>query len=199
MTVEIRPLTPTVGAEIRGIDLRAALSPEEVKTVQAALLEHLVVFFRNQDIAPRQQIAFARQFGEIGIPPFAPKYGDDPELIVLDQVTPKGEGADNWHSDNTFMAEPPLGSILKAVELPALGGDTCFASMYAAYEALSPPMRSWLDGLRAVHDITRPLQKGIAAGHTTADLAELQEQWPPVEHPVVRTHPETGRKALFVN
>jgi len=199
MTIEIQPLTQSVGAEIRGVDLRAALSPEEVKTVHAALLDHLVVFFRNQDITPQQQLAFARQFGEIGIPPFAPKYGDDPELIVLDQESPKGEGADNWHSDNTFMAEPPLGSILKAVKLPALGGDTCFASMYAAYEALSPSLRSWLDGLRAVHDITRPLQKGIAAGHTTADLAEMQERWPPVEHPVTRTHPETGRKALFVN
>ena len=88
-----------------------------------------------------QQISFARQLGTISIPPFAPKYGTDPELIVLDQVSPKGEGADDWHSDNSFMAEPPLGSILKAVQLPALGGDTCFASMYAAYEALSEPMQ----------------------------------------------------------
>jgi taurine dioxygenase len=114
-------------------------------------------------------------------------------------VSPRGEGADNWHSDNTFMAEPPLGSILKAVQLPELGGDTCFASAYAAYEALSPALRGLCDRLTAIHDLTKPLQKAIAAGHSDANLAELQAKWPPVEHPVARTHPVTGRKALYVN
>jgi taurine dioxygenase len=170
-----------------------------VRAIERALLDHLVIFFRAQSITPEQQIAFARCFGEISIPPFAPRYGTNPELVVLDQKSPKGEGADAWHSDNTFMAEPPMGSILRAVELPPLGGDTCFASMVAAYEALSPPIRSLIDGLRAVHDLTLPLQRGIAAGHTTANLEEMQRQWPPVEHPVARTHPVTGRKALFVN
>ncbi len=197
--VDVRPVTPTVGAEIFGVDLREPLSPTAVKAIERALLEHHVIFFRNQDISPEQQIAFARQFGEISIPPFSPKYGDVPELIVLDQTTPKDEGADNWHSDNSFMAEPPLGSILKAVQLPALGGDTCFASMYAAYEALSAPMQLIVDQLEAVHDLTKPLQKAIAAGHSNADLPELQAKWPPVVHPVARTHPVTGRKALYVN
>jgi len=117
----------------------------------------------------------------------------------LDQLSPKGEGADAWHSDNTFMQEPPMGSILKAVQLPSVGGDTCFASMFAAYEALSEPIRRLIDGLEAIHDLTKPLQKAIAAGHSAADLAELQAKWPPVRHPVVRTHPVSGRKALFVN
>ena len=197
--VDVRPVTPTVGAEIFGVDLREPLSPTAVKAIERALLEHHVIFFRNQDISPEQQIAFARQFGEISIPPFSPKYGDVPELIVLDQTTPKDEGADNWHSDNSFMAEPPLGSILKAVQLPALGGDTCFANMVAAYEALSEPMRGLLGNLQAEHDISKPLRKGIAAGHTTANLEDLQAKWPPVRHPVVRTHPVTGRKALYVN
>ena len=125
--------------------------------------------------------AFARCFGELGIPPFAPRYGSNPELVVLDEKNPKGEGADNWHSDNTFMPEPPMGSILRAVLLPPQGGDTCFASMVAAYEALSPAIQRLISGLRAVHDITRPLQKGIAAGHTTASLEEMQKKWPPVE------------------
>ena len=197
--LEVHPLTPTIGAEIRGVDLREPLDPVTLRAVERALLDHLMIFFRDQPLEPAQQIAFARQFGEISIPPFVPKHGTNPELIVLDQVNPKGEGADAWHSDNTFMSEPPLGSILRAVELPPLGGDTCFASMYAAYEALSEPIRRLLDGLRAVHDVTRPLAKGIAAGHVTADLAEVQRRWPPVEHPVVRTHPVTRRKALFVN
>ena len=156
--VDVRPLTPTVGAQIFGVDLREPLSPTAVKAIERALLEHHVIFFRNQDISPEQQIAFARQFGEISIPPFSPKYGDVPELIVLDQTTPKDEGADNWHSDNSFMAEPPLGSILKAVQLPALGGDTCFANMVAAYEALSEPMRGLLVNLQAEHDISKPLR-----------------------------------------
>jgi len=197
--VVVSAVTPEIGAEIAGVDLRQPLSAVDRAAIEQALLDHLVLFFRGQDITPQQQIAFARQFGEISIPPITPKYGTDPELIVLDQVSPKGEGADNWHSDNTFMAEPPMGSILKAVELPPLGGDTCFASAYAAYEALSPALRVLVDGLRAVHDLTKPLQKAIAAGHSTANLEELQQKWPPVEHPVARSHPVTGRKALYVN
>jgi len=195
----IRPLTPTVGAEIEGVDLRQRLSHGEVDAIEEALLAHGVVFFRGQDITPAQQIAFARQMGPVSVPPFAPRYGTDPELVVLDQVSPRGEGADEWHSDNTFMAEPPMGSILKAVQLPTYGGDTCFASMYAAYDALSNAMKRMLEGMEAVHDITRPLQKAIDAGHSEANLAELQRKWPPVTHPVVRTHPITGRRALFVN
>ena len=198
-SLEVRPLTPTIGAEIHGVDLRQPLAAATVAALRRALLDHLVLFFRNQAIDPEQQKAFARHFGRISVPPFAPKYGSDPEFIVLDQASPKGEGADAWHSDNTFMAEPPMGSILKAVTLPPRGGDTCFANMAAAYEALSEPIRRLIDGLRAVHDITKPLRKGIERGHTTADLAELQRLWPPVEHPVVRTHPESGRRALFVN
>ena len=197
--IEILPVTPTIGALVRGVDLREPLAPGEVAALERALLLHHVLFFRDQDLTPEQQIAFARHFGPISIPPFAPKYGQNPELIVLDQQSPKGEGADNWHSDNTFMREPPMGSILRAVLLPPLGGDTCFANMVAAYEALSPPIQRLISGLRAVHDITKPLQKGIAAGHTTANLEEMQKKWPPVDHPVVRTHPRTGRKALFVN
>jgi len=195
----IRPLTPTVGAELEGVDLRRRLTHEEVDAIEEALLAHGVVFFRNQELTPEQHLAFARQMGPVSVPPFAPKYGSDPELVVLDQVSPKGEGADEWHSDNTFMAEPPMGSILRAVQLPTYGGDTCFASMVAAYDALSGAMKRMLDGLEAVHDITQPLQRAIDAGHSNASLAEVQRKWPPVVHPVVRTHPITGRKALFVN
>ena len=197
--MEIRPVTPVVGAEVSGVDLTATVSDANVEQLHEALLEYGVLFFREQDITPDQQLAFARQMGEISVAPIQPKYGSNPEMIVLDQVSPVGEGADEWHSDNTFMAEPPLGSILKAVQLPSCGGDTCFASMYAAYEALSEPIRSLVDGLSAIHDITKPMQRAIAAGHTNVDLAEIQAKMPPVVHPVARTHPVTGKKALFVN
>lgn len=197
--LSIQPVTATIGAEISGVDLSQPLESEARDAIRAALLEYHVLFFRDQDITQAQQIAFARQFGEISIPPFAPKYGTNPEMVVLDQTHPRGEGADAWHSDNTFMAEPPMGSVLHAVLIPEVGGDTCFANSIAAYEALSPAVQRLIDGLTAMHDITKPLAKGIAAGHTTANLAELQAKWPPVEHPVARTHPVTGQKSLFVN
>jgi taurine dioxygenase len=195
----VRPLTAAIGAEITGVDLGAPPDAATVAAIRAALLEHLVLFFRDQHIDDEQHLAFAHAFGPLSISPVATRYQDTPTVTVLDQVSPKGEGADEWHSDNTFMPRPPMGSILRAAQLPPVGGDTCFASMYAAYEGLSPAMRSLVDGLRAVHDITKPLRKAIAAGHSALDLADMQQRWPPVEHPVAATHPETGRKALFVN
>jgi len=197
--LSIQPVTTTIGARVEGVDLREPLGEDMRDAILDALLRHHVLFFRDQDITPDQQVAFAKQFGPISYPPFAPKYGSNPQYIVLDQTHPRGEGADEWHSDNTFMAEPPMGSILRAVQIPEVGGDTCFASAVAAYEALSPAIQRLVDGLTAVHDITKPLLKGIAAGHADVDLAEIQAKWPPVEHPVVRTHPVTGAKALFVN
>ena len=199
MTIDVKPVTAVVGAEVSGVDLRQPLDAASKKTIDEALIQYGVLFFREQDLSPEEQLAFARQMGEIQIPAFVPKHTTNPELIVLDQVSPRGEGADKWHSDNTFMPEPPMGSILKAVMLPSVGGDTCFANMHAAYDALSPKMQALVDDLEAVHDITKPLQKAIESGHSTANLAETQAQWPPVTHPVARTHPVTGRKALYVN
>ncbi|MBW2232188.1 MAG: TauD/TfdA family dioxygenase [Deltaproteobacteria bacterium] len=197
--LQILPVTPTIGAEIKGVDLRTALSEDEVEVLRKALLEHLVLFFRDQDIGPEQQVAFAKQFGEISVPPILPESGIQPEVMILDQTSPKDQGADNWHSDNTFMEEPPKAAILKATRLPNVGGDTLFASAEAAFEALSPPMQKMLSKLTAVHDITKPLRTAAAAGLTNFDIEALSKQWPAVEHPVVRTHPITGRKALYVN
>jgi taurine dioxygenase len=198
-TIEVRPLTAAIGAEIHGVDLARQLDDGTIAEIRAALLDHLVVFFRGQHITDDQHLAFALRFGPLSVSPLATKYQETPSVTVLDQVRPKGEGADEWHSDNTFMAHPPMGSILRAVQLPPVGGDTCFANMYAAYDGLSPPMRELVDALRAVHDITKPMRKAIAAGHTSLDLADMQAKCPPVEHPVVVTHPETGRRGLFVN
>jgi taurine dioxygenase len=196
--LEIRPSTACIGAEISGLDLREELSQATIETLQDALHEHLVLFFRKQPISLEQQIAFARQFGELMVHPFGPSHPDHPEIIVLDQVAPKGEGADEWHADTTFIPEPPLGSVLRGVQLPALGGDTCFVSMVAAYEALSPPIKELVGGLRAVHDITGNLTRAGRVGKSSISLEEALKKWPPVSHPVVRTHPVSGRKALYV-
>jgi alpha-ketoglutarate-dependent taurine dioxygenase len=198
-SIEITPVTAAIGGEVRGVDLREELSDVDVKVLRQGLLDHLVLFFRDQHITDEEQLAFALRFGPMHVSPLQTVHQDAPEIVVLNQVYPRGEGADEWHSDNTFLADPPMGSILRAVLLPAVGGDTCFASMYAAYEGLSPAMRAFVDGLRAVHDITNPLRKAIRDGHSTLDLGEMQRKCPPVEHNVVVTHPETGRKALFVN
>ena len=198
--MEIEPLTPTIGAMVTGVDLSAELDAATVAAIRRALLDHLVLFFRDQDLDDERHLAFALRFGSLSVPPLATAYQDTPAVTVLDQVKPKGEGADQWHSDNSFMAHPPLGSVLRCVRLPeGGGGDTCFASSYAAYESLPTPLRDLADGLEAVHDITKPMRKALAAGHTNLDLAETQKRWPPVTHPVVITHPETGRRALYVN
>ena len=199
MTIEIKSLTAAIGAEVRGIDLATELSETNVRKLREALLEHLVLVFRDQDLTPDQHIAVARAFGEIKRPPVATAHGGPPEINVLDQTEPRGEGADAWHADNTYTAAPPMGSLLRVLQLPSVGGDTSFASMYAAYEALSPAMRELCDELTAVHDVTRSLSKAIARGHSNANLSEIQAKFPPVEHPVVIVHPESGKRALFVN
>jgi taurine dioxygenase len=198
-TIEVRALTAEIGAEGEGVDRREPLDDATVEALKEALQRHLVLFFHDQDITGRQHLEFAKRFGTITVAPFGPKHPDHPEITVLDQQTPKGEGADNWHADNTFMPEPPMGSILRAVLLPSVGGDTCFASGYAAYEALSPAMQQFLDGMRAVHDISRMLRKAIANGQATEPFEQMQRQYPPFSHPVVRTNQVTGRKCLFIN
>jgi taurine dioxygenase len=196
--LRVAPLTACIGAEVHGVDLRGELSPGQIEALEGALLEHLVLFFRDQSITPEQQIAFSARFGELLVHPFGPIHPDYPEIIVLDQVRPVGEGTDIWHADTTYLEEPPLGSVLRAVELPPVGGDTYFGNMFAAYEALSPEIREMIGGLRAVHDIAVPLVRAEAYGDSKLSLAEARAQWPPTTHPVVRTHPVSGRKALYV-
>lgn len=197
--MEIIPLTAEIGAEVRGVSLAEPLDDATVTRVRQALLDHLVLFFRDQPIDDDEHLAFALRFGPLHLSPLATRYQDTPAVTVLNQVGPKGEGADVWHSDNTFLADPPMASILRAVKLPSVGGDTCFASMYAAYEALSEPVRALVDRLDAAHDVSKVMRNAIEAGHTTLDLPEMQRRCPPVTHPVAKVHPETGRRALFVN
>lgn len=191
-------LTATTGAIVEGVDLRAA-AKGDISEVEELLLEHLVVFFPSQALEPTEQMELARAFGAIDVAPFGPKHPDVPEMTVLDQEAPKGEGADAWHSDNTFRSEPPSYTMLQAVQLPPTGGDTCWSNMYEAYDALSEPMQKFLGGLTASHDLSKPLAVAIEKGLSDADLGEMRKAYPPEHHPVVRTHPQTGRKALFVN
>jgi taurine dioxygenase len=160
-----------------------------------------VLFFRDQHtLTPEAQIRFAAHFGPFEFHAFAKPHPDYPEMVVLDQTNPETDGANSWHSDSSFMEHPSLGSVLRAVQLPPLGGDTCWASMYAAYDALSEPLKQMLDGLVALHDILVPLEKAIAGGHSTGtDLEAVRRAWPAMQHPVVRTHPKSGRKLLYVN
>jgi taurine dioxygenase len=197
----VRPLTATIGAEVTGVDLAGAPDdPALMARLEQALYDHLVLFVPDQHISPAEQVRLGAWFGPFEHHAFAKHHPDHPDLVVLDQITPESDGANSWHSDSSFMERPALGSVLRAVMLPPLGGDTCWMSTYAAYDALSEPMRNMLDGLSALHDISGPLEKAIAGGHSIGtDLEAIREQWPPMTHPVVRTHPVTGRRCLYVN
>ena len=190
---DARPLSPAIGAELIGADL-AATSDTLVEEVRAALLQFQVVFFRDQDITRSQHIKFARAFGELEIHPATPK--DQPDREVLRIVHgPNSRGMENaWHSDVTWREQPSLGSILRAIELPEVGGDTLFSNMVMAYEDLDEDLKTRLCGMTAVHDIARVFAKRLGK-----DAAALHEKFPLMEHPVVRTHPETGKRLIYVN
>ncbi len=195
----ILPMTPTIGAEIEGVDLSRPLAAATVSALRQALLDWKVLFFRDQAITTEQHLAFARCFGELEVHPFAPHKPDFPEVLAITHDD-KSKGRENtWHSDVTWRAEPSLGSILRAVEVPPVGGDTLFADMYAAYDGLKNEVKSRIDGAMAVHDFTHFRAGMRRRGKTEAEIAAFEALYPMVEHPVVRTHPETGRKAIYVN
>ncbi|MBI1237718.1 MAG: taurine dioxygenase [Alphaproteobacteria bacterium] len=188
------PLSPTIGAVLRGIDLGSELPDEAIAEVRRALLAHKVVFFRDQKITRAQHIAFARRFGTLEIHPATPAEQPDREVLRIEHG-PGNKGRENaWHSDVTWREAPSLGSVLRAIEIPPVGGDTLFSDMEAAYEALSDEMKRFVCGLTAVHDIAR-----VFAGRLGKSAEELHEKFPVQEHPVVRTHPETGKRTLYVN
>lgn len=190
-------VTPNIGAEIRGLDLSRPLEPDVVAAIRAAWVEHLVLFFPDQDLTPDQQTAFARQFGEVTeAHPIMPALdAEHPEVLPIDSRQNKSAF---WHSDVTFMATPPMGSILYAKQMPDLGGDTLWISLQAAYDALSAPLREMCDKLTAIHHDPFFGAEVEAAGGCTWD-GQRMEKLVPALHPVVRIHPETGRKGLFVN
>lgn len=193
---EVKPLSPIIGAEIIGVDLRGPITEEVRSELNRALLEWKVIFFRNQQITSEQQKAFARLWGELEVHPFYSNMQGDSKEIIRFARDKKQSGNENiWHADVTFRREPALGSVLRLVEVPPVGGDTLWADMGAAYDNLPKAIQERIEGLQAIHDFTP------AFSHTMSpeELAVRQAEFPPVEHPVVRTHPETGRKTLFVN
>jgi taurine dioxygenase len=195
--ISVRKLTASIGAEIGGVDLSAPLEHDAVDAIQQAFADNLVVFFRDQKtLDDDQHIRLGQYFGTLDLSEIQPNPLARREILVLDQVSPKGEGADRWHRDRTYLEVPPLGSILQCVRKPELGGDTCWASMYAAYDALSAPMQSFVDGLSARHGIDRLASYSRKVSETLGDRVR---NWPSTIHPVVEVHPVTGRKALNVN
>ncbi len=200
--LQVRPLASALGAEISEVDLSRPLEAAVFAEIEAAFLEHLVIFFRDQDLTPAQLVAFAGRFGPLGRYPFAAPIEGHPEVIaVIKEPEQRTNFGGLWHSDTTYLEEPPLGSALYALEVPPLGGDTLFANMYLAYETLSEGMRTLLGGLRAVNSAAK--DKGIVRADHLAGGAmrgtDKDERTLSAEHPVVRAHPVTGRKALYVN
>jgi taurine dioxygenase len=190
----LRPLGRVIGAEIDGVDLAEPLTPELRGELNRALLEWKVIFFRDQRITSAQQRAFAANWGELETNPFIPR-GDD-DAVTRFERTAAMPGYENiWHTDVTWRPNPALGSVLRLIEVPPAGGDTMWADMAAAYDNLPEDVRARIDGLTAVHDYL----PGFDRFSDPALLAQWQDRFPPVAHPVVRTHPETGRRTLFVN
>jgi taurine dioxygenase len=200
-TLSIEPISPALGAIVSGVRLADPLEDAAQRQIEQALLDHHVLFFRDQRLTPTQQANFAARFGDLHIHPIYPSSPEQREVIVLDTAVTDVRDNAIWHTDVTFLETPALGAVLAAKQLPPFGGDTLWASGIAAFEALSKPLQQLLDGLTATHDISKSFPQE-RFGATDADLARLEEarkKNPPRSHPVIRTHPVTGRKALFVS
>ncbi|MGE0874284.1 MAG: TauD/TfdA dioxygenase family protein [Burkholderiales bacterium] len=207
MTLSIQPLSAALGAEVSGIDFKRPLAAEDVRRLHQALGAHGILLFRGADVTPEEHIAFSRQFGplethvvgEFNLP-------DHPEVFVVSNVKEGGKlkgavyAGQYWHSDLSYMEKPSLGSLLLCREMPKLGGDTMWANMYMAWDTLSEPLKGFLGGLKAVHDYSHAYDTYFAHLKDRPPLtAEQRAKTPPVEQPIARTHPVTGRKALYVN
>lgn len=204
--IEVRPMAGALGADIGGVDLARPLSEAAFAAIERALHDHLVIFLHGQTLTPEQHLAFTRRFGPISRSPYIKHMDEYPDIIaVLKEADERkiSTFGNAWHSDFSFLEEPPLGSVLYAREVPSHGGDTLFTNMYAAYEALSPGLRRMLDGLSAVHAGKPYGMDGVPKDLAVSRSIGIERNRPEADretvHPVVRVHPVTGRKALFVN
>lgn len=198
--MQIEKAAGALGAYLSGVDISDAVTSEDAfSAIRAALIEHQVLFLRDQPIAPQRLYEFARMFGSIeGHPAYATVEGAG-DVQILESTPENPSKIEKWHSDMTFRSTPPMATVLHGKVIPKFGGDTLFASMYAAYDALSEPMRELLDPLVAVHDFRHGFAESLAEPGGAERLADAVAANPPVEHPLVRTHPESGRQALYVN
>jgi taurine dioxygenase len=201
-SIDIVPLTPAIGAEIRGIDLSRPLSDQDVATIRSTLNDRSVLLFRAQNLTPRQHVDVSQRFGELERHVLNQyTLEDDPEILVVSNIVENGraiglhDAAWHWHSDSAFHERPSLGSLFLCRECPPTGGETQFASMFAAYDALDEATRSWLQGKVGSHDYADFYARTYH--HLPPMTEEQKARVPPVQHPMVRTHPETGRQALF--
>ena len=192
---DARPMGATLGAEISGITLADDLPDAAIAELRQALIDHKVLFFRDQPLTAPQHVAFARRFGDLEVHPFIASNPDHPELVRFEKSADVGGYENGWHSDVSWRETPSLGAVLHAVAVPPTGGDTLFADMTAVYEGLPDDLRAEIDDLVAIHDFAHVF------GHTVGADArdEMRRTYPPVEHPVIRTHPESGRRLLYVN
>lgn len=201
MTFHIQALGPHIGGLVSGVSLPDPVNPAQRDALLAGLLQHHVLFFENQTLTPVQQRDLARAFGDLHRHPVYPTHPDADEIIVLDTHNDNPPDNDNWHTDVTFIRQPPMGAILSAQLLPPTGGDTLWASGIAAYEALSEPYRRLLDPLQAEHDFAHsfPAWRYARTPEERATWEAACAKNPPLQHPVVRTHPVSGKRGLFVN
>jgi taurine dioxygenase len=200
VTLSITRLTPTIGALIEGFQLGLPCNDDTHAAIGRALVDHQVLFFRDQSLTPSQHRDFAARFGRLHIHPIYPAHTEVPEVMVLDTDLVDLQDNAIWHTDVTFTDTPPMGSVLIARLLPETGGDTLWSSSIAAYDALSAPMQRFLQELTATHDISQsfPAERFGLSAQSRERLEKARQNNPPVSHPVIRTHPVSGRKALFV-
>jgi len=204
MTISIKPIAGALGAEVAGVDLSRPLSDGAIGEIRAALLENLVIFSHDQHLTPEQHLAFGRRFGALQIHEFVEAMEGYPEILeVRKEAEEKRNFGGGWHTDVSYLERPSLGSVLYALDVPDHGGDTMFANQYLAYEALSDGMKRMLEGMTAIHSARRPYGPNAARAHdygpSSMHFIFSEAAHAEIEHPVVRTHRETGKKALYVN
>lgn len=198
--IRVEPLSPALGAEVHGVDLAQALDESSVAEIRRAFLSHLVIFFRDQTMTPQQFLRFARTMGEPSEYPMVKGMDEYPEITeVIKKEDERVNFGGIWHSDTTYLECPPMATMLYALEVPPVGGDTLFANMHMAYESLSSGMQRLLEGLTAVNSAGKDIAAATRADRIRERPGDVGDSVPTAEHPLVRTHPETGLKALYVN
>ena len=196
---KVNRLSPNIGAELLDIDLRQVLTKKTKEKIYEALLIYKVIFFRNQNLTTKEHLDFAKNFGELEIHPFAPHKKGFPEVLNITH-NEKNKGKENtWHSDVTWRQKPSLGSILRMIEGPEVGGDTLFSDMCMAYEGLPDEIKEKLKGAIAVHDFANFRRALVKGGKTEDEIEAFNKKFPNPEHPVIRTHPDTNKKVIYVN